>query len=438
MKNITCSIAAAGLFAGLALAQATQPRYNIFDLGPVGPPPGQPYVIANNSLISGVKATAGNQVHATIWFMGMTLDIGAAGLGGPNSAAYGINEKGQAVGAAQTAFPNGEDFCGFGAAGLAGGATSCQPFVWQNGTMKGLPTLGGPNGYANMINDRGQAVGLAETTGKDPNSGCAVHQFSPVLWGSSGVTQLKTFGSDPDGVAAAINDNGQIVGASGTCTAYSANSGLFLLEKHALLWESGLVLDLGNLGGTGANSGIHACALNNQGQVVGHSDLAGDATFHGFLWTWQTGMKDIGTLSGDSASLALGIDGSGIVVGASLDENFNPRAFVYQNGSMTDLNTLSATNPSQLYLLFALSINASGSITGFGVTSNGDVHGFLATPATGAEILAGRCQRDSSRHPSRNRAASAAPGGCTRPVGLLSWAGRPAGTAASQGSIPST
>jgi probable HAF family extracellular repeat protein len=33
--------------------------------------------------------------------------------------------------------------------------------------------------------------------------------------------------------------------------------------------------------------------------VVGHSDLTGDTTFHTFLWTWETGMKDIGTLAGD-------------------------------------------------------------------------------------------------------------------------------------------
>src|SRR5262249_17397915 len=43
--------------------------------------------------------------------------------------------------------------------------------------------------------------------------------------------------------------------------------------------------DLGNLGGVGGIAGNHACALNNRGQAVGHSELANNATFHGFLWT---------------------------------------------------------------------------------------------------------------------------------------------------------
>jgi probable HAF family extracellular repeat protein len=153
------------------------------------------------------------------------------------------------------------------------------------------------------------------------------------------------------------------------------------VENYALLWEKdGSVHDLGNLGGTGGIAGNHACALNNQGQVVGHSELANDATFHGFLWTRETGMRDLGTLPGDSASLGLGINDKGEVVGASLDANFNPRAILREDSAMTDLNTLIAANPSGLYLLIAESINSSGEIIGLAVTSTGETHGFLATP----------------------------------------------------------
>ena len=55
------------------------------------------------------------------------------------------------------------------------------------------------------------------------------------------------------------------------------------------------------------------------------------------------------------------------------------RAFLWQNGVMTDLNTLIPTD-SPFYLLFAHGINSRGEIVGFGVTSAGDVHAFLATP----------------------------------------------------------
>ncbi len=90
-------------------------------------------------------------------------------------------------------------------------------------------------------------------------------------------------------------------------------------------------------------------------------------------------MQDLGTLSGDVASLSLGINQTGSIVGASLDSNFNPRAFLWNNGVMTDLNTLVAAQ-SPLYLLTGCSINSRGEITGLGVTSSGEIHTYLATP----------------------------------------------------------
>ncbi len=153
------------------------------------------------------------------------------------------------------------------------------------------------------------------------------------------------------------------------------------MENHALLWQNGTVTDLGNLGGTGANAGNHACAINNHGQVVGHSELPHDTTFHGFLWTVETGMRDLGTLPRDFASAANGINDGGDVVGASFDANFNPRAVLWKYGVPFDLNKRIAANPSGLYLLVAQSINFSGEIVGLAFQqSTGEVHGFLATP----------------------------------------------------------
>ncbi len=207
-------------------------------------------------------------MHAALWFNGLKLDIATHGLGGPNSAALGVNEWGQAVGEAETSTPNGEDFCGFNAFGLVPTATRCRPILWQHGEMTKLPTLGGPNGVASSINNRGVVAGFAETTLPDPDPACPVSQFRPVIWDNGRIQELSTFG-DPDGVAAAINDHGQVVGASGTCAPFNANSGLYLVENHALLWERGMVTDLGNLGGTGGIAGNHACAINNRGQAVG-------------------------------------------------------------------------------------------------------------------------------------------------------------------------
>jgi probable HAF family extracellular repeat protein len=194
------------------------------------------------------------------------------------------------------------------------------------------------------------------------------------------IHKLPTFGGDPDGVAEQINDNGEVVGGSGTCATFNTNFLYNLVPVHALLWEKGKATDLGNLGGqTGQAGGNIAYDINNQGQVVGNSDLPGDTTFHAFLWTKRTGMQDLGTLSGDVASVSISINDAGSVVGASLDANFNPRAFLWEKGVMIDLNTLIAGD-SSLYLLTGCSINSRGEITGLGATSAGEVHTYLATP----------------------------------------------------------
>jgi probable HAF family extracellular repeat protein len=90
-------------------------------------------------------------------------------------------------------------------------------------------------------------------------------------------------------------------------------------------------------------------------------------------------MQDLGTLSGDVASLSISINDAGSVIGASVDASGNPRAFLWEKGVMTDLNTLIAGD-SPLYLLTGCSINSRGEITGLGLTSTGEIHTYLATP----------------------------------------------------------
>jgi probable HAF family extracellular repeat protein len=90
-------------------------------------------------------------------------------------------------------------------------------------------------------------------------------------------------------------------------------------------------------------------------------------------------MQDLGTLSGDVASLSISVNDAGSVIGASVDAGGNPRAFLWERGVMTDLNTLIA-GTSPLYLLTGCSINSRGEITGLGLTSTGEIHTYLATP----------------------------------------------------------
>jgi probable HAF family extracellular repeat protein len=93
------------------------------------------------------------------------------------------------------------------------------------------------------------------------------------------------------------------------------------------------VQDLGTLGG----SHSWASAINDSGQVVGYSYLAGDQNYHAFLYK-DGKMTDLLTLGGTS-SVAKGINKSGQVVGWSDNSSGQRHAFLYDSANgMKDLN----------------------------------------------------------------------------------------------------
>jgi probable HAF family extracellular repeat protein len=396
MKTILTSIAAGSLLAALSISQPA-PRYKIKDLGTLGGTFNQATFVNNNGLVTGLATLPDSTTqHAVLWYQGRIMDISKPGLG-PNSGAFGVNLLGQVEVQAEssTLDPNGEDFCGY-FTGL-----KCLPFVWQNGVLTPLPTLGGNNGGVGQINNRGEVAGFAENSTPDPkclerppdllHASPQVLDYEAVIWGpgKGDKRELRPLPGDTVGMALWINDNGEAVGASGSCA--NTVPPPFAGGPHAVLWEKdGTPTDLRDLGGK-ANAllglGNIALAINNQAQVVGASaalDVHGATTDHAFLWTRATGMRDLGTLPpGDVGSGGVGINDRGEVVGVSLDASGNPRAFLWQDGVMTDLNTIIPAG-SPLFLLFATDINFCGVIAGFGVQKRtGDVHGFLATPIHG-------------------------------------------------------
>jgi probable HAF family extracellular repeat protein len=95
------------------------------------------------------------------------------------------------------------------------------------------------------------------------------------------------------------------------------------------------VEDLGTLGG----SRSWASAINDSGEVVGYSNLAGDQNKHAFLYK-DGKMTDLLTLGGTSSE-AKGINKSGQVVGWSDNSSGERRAFLYDStNGMKDLNDL--------------------------------------------------------------------------------------------------
>jgi len=366
------------------------PHYAVTDLGTLpGGTFSQGTFVNNNGVVSGLATAPDGTQHAVLWQKGLITDIGTPGLGGPNSGAFGVNERGQVEVQAEgsTTDPNGENFCGYGT------GFTCLPALWQHDMMTPLPTLGGYNGTVGQINTRGEVAGVAENGTRDPEcpSGVAVTgtgpqvlDFEAVIWGPrpGEIRELRPLPGDSVGIALWINDLGQAVGISGSC----ANTVLPPVAggPHAALWEKdGTVHDLGNLGGTVNTAllgvGNAALSINDRGWVVGASALPGNTHDHAFLWTREKGIRDLGTLAGDVSSAALDINDSGEVVGVSLDSSGNPHPLLWQNSGMTNLNNLIPAD-SPIFLLWPSAINSRGEIVGFGVNTTGDVHAFLAVP----------------------------------------------------------
>jgi probable HAF family extracellular repeat protein len=240
--------------------------------------------------------------------------------------------------------------------------------------MTALPPFpGGFNSYATAVNNRGEIVGWAENGVQDPTCNTAVQtlQFRAVIWERDGtMKELPPLPGDSTSAATAINNRGQVVGISGACGVAVGG----VSAAHSVLWQDGVPINIGDLGGHTWNT---PTAINNEGTVVGFSLPAGqDGTrnFEAFLWTQEGGIQRLGKLPGDIRAEALGVNEKNQVVGLSRGGPHLFRAFIWQNGVMSDLNTM--TLAGSLFLLYANDINNRGEITGEAFDPN-----TLAAPA---------------------------------------------------------
>jgi len=312
--------------------------------------------------------------RAVISIYGLNIDLGTLGKSDGNSWNNygGINDRGEAVGMSETSDPdpNGEDICAFGT------HLTCIPFLWRDGHMSALPTLGGNNGEAGAINNRGEVVGFAENGAVD--STCPAGKTNnriqlPVLWEKGEANALPTVGDDVDGFALAINDRGQVVGDTGSCAG----------ANHAVLWENRTAHALASLG-----SWAVAQSLNERGQIAGYAGNSGGG-FSAVLWRngADGAVTNLGILPGDSATFATGINSKGQVVGSGFDSHGNwANGFIWQDGVMTDLNKLISAD-SNLFIIAASNINERGQISGMAMVETGphagNLHAFLLIPVEG-------------------------------------------------------
>jgi probable HAF family extracellular repeat protein len=77
--------------------------YRVTDLGALpGGTFSQATGITNRALVGGLSTITDGTQHAVLWYKKSITDIGTPGLGGPDSAVFGVNETGQASGLAET------------------------------------------------------------------------------------------------------------------------------------------------------------------------------------------------------------------------------------------------------------------------------------------------------------------------------------------------
>jgi uncharacterized membrane protein len=237
------------------------------------------------------------------------------------------------------------------------------PLSYDNGRSTPLAGLTDAIPYA--INDRGEIVG-------------ASREMGAFLYQQGSISVL----GKPGSVAYAINNNGDVAGVMDDGTAFA--------------WRGGVVQMLG-IPGSYAHS--EAMDINDHGTVVGFSSQSDITDAVAFIYTKEKGIKNLGRfVESDRYSIAMSINNSGVVVGYSgISEDFfatiGLRALIYQDNATLDLNTLVELPPG-VTLTAAVAINERGQVAARGARDQ-TLHGFLLTPRRDGE----KCDGSGDRRP---------------------------------------
>ena len=322
---------------------ANSQTYSIRDLGSL-----QPTAINTWGQIAG---TMNGQAYLWSPFGGLqSLGILA---GGTNSVPFGLNDRGTVVGIADGPVTvEGPD-------GPSDRTDALQGFEWTKGSgMRGMGLLvlgdknpceggGGETNmypFANAVNDADHVVGTINWSGftyvygfgwTNPTDGMVILPWSVGLNLFSPLTETN-----------GINNRNRMVGAVGCC--------IDLDSGHALYWNNQVISDLGTLGGPDSDFQYYcsnARGINDVDQIVGWSTtVAGFPDFpcsdapsenpHAFSWTKAQGMRDLGTLPGDSMSMAYAVNLFGQVIGTSGSSTTEPEFKSVKYGGLMSIEVV--------------------------------------------------------------------------------------------------
>jgi probable HAF family extracellular repeat protein len=331
------SITGFSLVTGDSAAHAFLYRSNsISDIGTLGGSYAQGFAVNNLGDVAGEANTTNNvATHAFLSRSNAMVDLGT--LGGFFSVATAINDSGVVAGNSDTA------------------AFTTMAFRYENGMMTPVGTLGGTFSSAAAINQSGAIAGDSYTTGN-----LEYHAF---LATNGTLVDLGTLGGSYSSTYA-LNDEGSVAGES------TLTNG----QTHGFVYAGGTMVDVGTLGGTYSSAQV----INNAGRVAGIATITGDTQAHGFIYGAGL-ITDLGTLGGNYSE-ADAMNNLDQVVGYSTTTNGKAHAFLWQNGSMVDLNSVLSSN-SGWELQQALFINDAGRIVGNG-NFNGNFRWYVLDFAT--------------------------------------------------------
>ena len=132
-------------------------------------------------------------------------------------------------------------------------------------TVTDLGTLGGAFSTNDDVDNSGAAAGTSTLAGD-----AVIRGF---LWSRGSLINIGALPDGPNNYAQNVNERMQIVGAAdGAATKADASAICFTassLDSHAYLWQSGIMTDLGTLGGKSSR----ASWINNHGQISGASQI---------------------------------------------------------------------------------------------------------------------------------------------------------------------
>jgi probable HAF family extracellular repeat protein len=311
------------------------------------------------------------EMRAVVWQRGQIVNLGT--LGGNESSANAINDLGQVVGGSLTKTPDpfandnisacllyaGLPFT-FNALNVPG-TTETHAFLWKNGVMRDLNTLGGPDSTAWVVNNVGEVAGESFTS-FSANRSTGVPTVDPFFWSPKDGKMIDLGGlGGTCGWTVWLNNQGQVVGTSNPPGDET---------EHPFIWsKSQGMIDLFAHGGLGGTFG-HPDWVNDLGEVVGFATIPGDQDGHGFLW--RNGiLTDLGTIGSDPDSEGSSINLAGQIVGESgafFVSGGVHRGVLWENGEpIVDLNMLVPPGTS-MNVITAQFINDRGEIACTGTT----------------------------------------------------------------------